>query len=497
VIRGLLTFYGIPLFCLWFLDFQTNLKKQKESFMGSNSLATKKKFKLPNTYVLISIFIVIAAICTYIIPAGEYDLVKNATTGRMVVDATSFHYIESNPASLIDVFLSIPLGMKQGATIIFLIFIIGGSFQVIDDTGALSISISALVDKFGDKKFLVIPIVMAIMSVLGALGIVVVAAIAFIPLGEFMAKKLGLDTVCAVAIMYIGAYSGFAISPFCPATLQLAQNIAGLQPLSGLGLRVVVWAIMTIVAIAYTLRYANRLTKDISNTVLDKIEWSEDYAGPSSKFNLQTALILADVVIVFSIYTYGALNWGWGNDHMAAIMLMAAVICAIIAKLNPNDVAASFVKGCKNITFGTLIIGFATAISYILTDGKVIHTIIYGLSLPLVALPTVLSAVFMFLINLVFNFFVPSGSGQAAIVMPLMAPLADIIGITRQVSVLAYQWGDGISNTIIPTSGVLMAVLAVAKVPYEKWLKFMIPLFLWWTAIATVAISVAVVIGYN
>ncbi|MGD1823000.1 MAG: YfcC family protein [Pleomorphochaeta sp.] len=465
--------------------------------MGSNSLANKKRFKMPNTYVLISIFIVIAAICTYILPAGQYDLIKNAATGRMVVDPNSFHYVDSNPASFMDVFLSIPLGMKQGATIIFLIFIIGGAFQVIDDTGALSVSISALVDKFGDKPFLVIPIVMAIMSVLGALGIVVVASIAFIPLGAFMAKKLKLDPVVAVAIMYIGAYSGFTTSPFCPATLQLAQNIAGLEPLSGIGLRVIVWAIVTVVAIAYTLRYSRKLQKNIDNSVLDEIVWSDGYEAEQGKFTLQTGLILADVVVVFSIYTYGALNWGWGNNHMAAIMLIAAVICAIIARMNPNDVATSFVKGCKNITYGTLIIGFATAISYILTQGNIIHTIIHGLSLPLLVLPTVLSSVFMFLINLVFNFFVPSGSGQAAIVMPLMAPLADIVGLTRQVSVLAYQWGDGFSNTIIPTSGVLMAVLAVAKVPYEKWLKFMLPLFCWWTVIGAVAIALATMLGYN
>jgi uncharacterized ion transporter superfamily protein YfcC len=463
---------------------------------GSNK--KKIKLKVPNTYVLIFGFVILAAILTYILPAGEYDMITDAVTGKSLIDPLSFHFVERNPTTLLNVLMSIPNGMVKSADIIFLIFIVGGAFQVIDDTGALRISISTLVDKVGDRVYIVFPLVMIGMSILGMLGIVVTSVIAFIPLGIMLAKKLKLDPISAVAVMYIGAYTGFVASPLIPATLQLAQNIAGLEPLSGFALRAVVWVVITIVSILYTLRYVKKVQMSHSNSVLDSFEWDDDddkFEG--EKFGLKHGLILLTVVIVFTVYAYGALNWAWGNSHMGAMLILAALISAVISRENPDKVANSFILGCKNIVFGTLIIGFASAISIVLTDGKVIHTIIYGMSMPLVNLPAVLSANAMFIVNLIFNFFVSSGSGQAAIVMPLMAPMADIVGVTRQVSVLAYQWGDGFSNTIIPTSGVLMAVLAVAKVPLEKWLKFMVPLFLGWTGIGIVAITIAVMIGYH
>ncbi|WP_320046130.1 TIGR00366 family protein [uncultured Ilyobacter sp.] len=458
----------------------------------------RKKFKVPDTYVLVFVFVIIAAILTYILPAGEYNLIKDPGTGRSLVDPASFHFVERNPASLMDVLLSIPKGMKNAGWVIFLIFIIGGAFKIIDDTGAMKVSIEALVEKFEGKVYIIIPVIMAAMSVLGALGIVVVSAIAFIPLGIHVSKKLKLDPVVAVAIMYVGAYAGFVTSPFIPATLQLAQNIAGLEPLSGMGLRVVVWLLVTIVSILYTIRYAKKLENNIDNSVLDKIEWTNDKdSGDTVKLNWTHISILMVVIICFAVYAYGALNWSWGSDHMGAMLILAALLSAVISRMHPDKVAQSFIAGCKDMIFGTMIIGFAGAISVVLSEGKIIHTIIYGFSLPLKGLPSVLSANCMLLVNSIFNFFVSSGSGQAAIVMPLMAPMADIVGITRQVSVLAYQWGDGFSNTIIPTSGVLMAVLAVAKIRFEKWLKFMIPLFLIWMLIGFIAVTVAVMTGYN
>lgn len=458
----------------------------------------KTRIKVPNTYVLIFGFVILAALLTYILPAGEYNLVEDEVTGRSLVDPTSFQFVDRNPASLMDFLLAVPRGLTKSASIIFLIFIVGGAFKVIDDTGALRVSISALVDKVGDKAHIVVPVVMAGMSILGALGIVVTSSIAFIPLGVMLARRLRLDPVAGVAFMYIGAYSGFVASPILPATLQLAQNIAGLEPLSGIGLRFVVWLAVFISATLYTIRYTIKVRRDQNNSVLDKIDWGDIEAfDEKEKFSVTHGLVLLLVVAVFTVYAYGALNWKWGNDHMAAMLILAGLLSAIIARMKPDQVAESFILGCKNIVFGTLIIGFASAISIVLSEGKIIHTIIHGLSIPLVGLPSMLSANCMLLVNLLFNFFVSSGSGQAAVVMPLMAPMADIVGITRQVAVCAYQWGDGFSNTIIPTSGVLMAVLAVAKVPFEKWLKFMIPLFFIWVGIGIAAITIAVSIGYS
>jgi uncharacterized ion transporter superfamily protein YfcC len=165
--------------------------------------------------------------------------------------------------------------------------------------------------------------------------------------------------------------------------------------------------------------------------------------------------------------------------------------------MHPDDMAKSFIAGCKSMVYGALVIGFAKAITIVLTDGQIIHSIIYYMSLPLVKFGSTVSGILMFYINLIFNFFVPSGSGQAMVVMPLFAPMADVVGVTRQIAVSAYQYGDGFSNTIIPTSGVLMAALGVAKIPYEKWLKFMLPLFGLWVLIGTISIVIATAIGWS
>jgi uncharacterized ion transporter superfamily protein YfcC len=392
-------------------------------------------------------------------------------------------------------FMAIPKGLVQGASIIFLVFVIGGCFQIINDTGALEGSIDKLVKKFGNKSYLVLPIVMALMSVLGALGIVVVTTIAVIPLGMALAKKLKTDSLVALSVMYLGAYAGFCSSPFCAATVQLAQNIAGLTPLSGLGLRVVVCTIITIVTIAFTVRYARKVQKDKNNSLIENFEWGE-VEEKHIEYTWKHSVIIIGVLVAFTVYAYGAFNLGWGNEHMSAMMLVSAIFSVIITRMDPNKAAQSFIKGCKDMVSGALIVGVATAISIVLTEGNVIHTIIHAISEPLASLPSVLSAEFMLLINLIFNFFVPSGSGQAAVVMPIMAPMADVIGITRQVAVLAYQYGDGFSNVIVPTSGVLMGCLGVAKVPYTKWVKFVLPLLFMWIIVGAISIAVAVMIGY-
>jgi len=459
----------------------------------------KKGFKIPNTYTLIMIFVIVAALLTYIIPAGQYEMIKDEVTGKTLIDPASFHFIERTPVSVGDFLLSIPAGMNGAASVIFLTFLVGGFFQIINDTGAIDATINSSINRLQTKAFLVIPIIMALMSVLGALGIVVNATIAFIPIGVALSKKLKLDPVVGIAIMYIGAYTGFCASPMGPFNTVLGQTIAGIPLLSGFALRSMVWAVIFVVTVWYTMRYAKKLQNNIGDTVLDKIEWADrsETAGEVTGFNLRHALILTVLVAGFVIYGYGSFKLKWGLNYLSAMMMAVALISGLVGKMHPDDMAKSFIAGCKSMVYGALIIGFAKSITILLTQGQIIHSIIYYMSLPLSSVGPALAGVFMFYINLVFNFFVPSGSGQAMVVMPLLAPMADVVGVTRQIAVSAYQYGDGFSNTVIPTSGVLMAVLGVAKVPYEKWLKFMLPLFGTWVAIATVALLFASFIGWS
>lgn len=459
----------------------------------------KKRFKVPNTYTLIMMFVIVAAMLTYIIPAGEYEMIKDEATGKTLINPDSFHFIERNPVSIGDFLLSIPNGMNGAAGIIFLTFLVGGFFQIINDTGAIDATINSSINKLQNKALLVIPIVMILMSVLGALGIVVNAAIAFIPIGVALAKKLKLDPVVGISIMYIGAYSGFCATPMGPFNTILGQTIAGLPLMSGFGLRTVVWAFIFIVSVWYTMRYAKKVKSDINNSVLDKIEWIEksETASEVTDFNFRHGLILLALIIGFVTYAYGSFKLHWSLNYLSAMMLAVALVSGLIAGMRPDDMAKSFIAGCKSMVYGALIIGFAKSITILLTDGKVIHSIIYYMSFPLGKVAPMISGVLMFYINLIFNFFVPSGSGQAMVVMPLLAPMADVVNVSRQVAVSAYQYGDGFSNTIIPTSGVLMAVLGVAKVPYEKWFKFMAPLFGLWVLIGTIAIAFATAIGWS
>jgi uncharacterized ion transporter superfamily protein YfcC len=464
----------------------------------SNGGGAKFRFKVPDTYTLIFFFVIIAAILTYILPAGVYEMVKAEGLSRAVVDPSSYHGVESSPVGLMQFLLAIPLGMKKGATVIFMVMIVGGAFQIIRDTGSLDSLINLGIRKFKDRALLIIPLVMLLNTFLGAAGIMVNSAIAFVPIGVEIAKKLDLDPIVGMAIMYLGAYSGFITSPFIPSTLALAQEIAGVEIFSGFALRSVAWLCIFAATVLYTFRYASKVKKDKSRSVFSTFSENVEKAADEEldRFTLTHFLVVLTFATGFVLYAYGSQNWKWRMDHMSAILLAVGIIAGIIGRMSFDDISRSFIYGCKSMVYGALVIGFASAIIIVLTEGKVIHTIIYYLTLPLQQMGAMFSAVIMFWVNLVFNFFVPSGTGQAAVVMPLMGPMADILGFSRQVAVSAYQWGDGMSNTIIPTSGVLMACIGVAGIPYSKWFRWMLPLFGIWVGIGTIAIIIAVSIGW-
>lgn len=457
----------------------------------------KKKFHMPDTYTLIMLFVIVAALLTYIVPAGEYGTMIDES-GAEVINPDEFNFLESSPVGIGDVLLSIPKGMNNGAAVIFLTFLVGGFFQIINDTGAIDTAINVAINKLEKYALLVIPIIMIIMSILGAMGIVVNAVVAFIPIGVALARKLKLDPIAGAAIMYLGAYAGFGSSPMSPFTTIIGQTIAGLPPLSGFGYRAIVMAIVTIAAIIYVYRYSVKVRADESNSIYGKVEWDEDLdrRNISDTLKFSHVIVLISLFIGFVVYGYGTYKLGWGLNHLSGMMLAVALISGLVVRMHPDEMAKSFIKGAKSMVSGALVIGFASAITIVLTEGKIIHSIIHYLTIPLTKVSSTISANGMFLANIVFNFFVPSGSGQAYVVMPLMAPMADIVGVTRQVAVSAYQYGDGFSNVIMPTSGVLMAVLGVAKIPYEKWIKFIGPIFLIWVTIGIISITVATFIGY-
>ncbi len=460
--------------------------------MTSSTQKSKRKFKTPDTYVLLVFFILGAALLTYILPAGTYEMFE----GTKTLDPNSFHFIERTPVSPFGAILSISEGMSKAASIIFTVFLVSGAFKIINDTGSIDSAIDSLAKRLKDKVIILIPIVMICMSALGYLGIIVNQTIVFIPIGLLIARKLKMDPLVGLSMMYLATYSGFIGSGMGPFTVLVAQKIAGLPLTSGIAFRTVVFVCLLSTAIIYLMRYAKKVMNDPSQSILGTdYEWAIE-EHQTANFSIQHKLVLVTLFLTFAVYIYGVQNYKWGLGQLNTVIILLAIFSGVVSGMPLDKMSKSFVDGCKMAVFSALLIGFATAISIVLSKGNVIHTIIYYCSMPLSHLSAYFSALFMFFFNWGFNFFVPSGSGQAAVVMPILAPLSDVIGLSKQVTVSAYKYGDGITNLIIPTSGTLMGFIGLAKVPYEKWLKFILPLIGIWTAIAATALLIGVATGF-
>jgi uncharacterized ion transporter superfamily protein YfcC len=463
--------------------------------MHKEADAPKRKFsfKMPDAYILISYIIILAALLTYIIPAGKFELVKSPA-GQTVVDAKTFHYIPQTPVGLMGLLVAIPEGLIAASKIILVLFIVGGAFKIIRETNALDLSVYMAVQRFGNRVLLLIPVIVILTGFLGMAGAFISSCLPFIPLGIIIAKQMKLDAIFGVAIIFLGSHVGYMASPICPLTTVIAQQIAGLPLYSGLAFRTTVAICLLLTAIGYISWYARRVRQDSRNSYLKEFasDISKEGYTPKEAYGLKHAIILIAFFSAFILFAYGSKQWKWDLPYLGAVMIPVGLLGGLLHKLSPNEIAKTFVKGAQEMIYGGLLIGFASSISVVLTKGNIMHTIINFLAKPLAWLGPTASAIGMYFANSIFSFFVPSGSSQSMIVMPIMAPLADLIGITRQVSILAFQMGAGVTYIMIPTYGILMGCLGIANVPFEKWLKFIIPLVLMLGTAMIVALVIAV-----
>lgn len=457
-------------------------------------MSSKKKLKVPNAFIIVFGIMILAAVMTYIIPAGTYDTIPDTKT----IDPNTFHFIESNPTTPWEFINSISVGMTNAASIIILIFLLGGYFNILVDSKAIDCFVNLLIKKFGDKSVIILPIICVLMSALGAVGVMANPVVAFIPVGMILAKKLKLDQMCAVAMMLVAAYCGFGMSPMCAATVQMAQKLAEIPTLSGFGFRLTGWIIALIGTVAYIMHYAVKISKDPSKSLMgDEFSLNDAESDLDSEFTVRHALALMALTVSMCIYILGSLKYSWGISYLEGIMLCMSIFIAFVCGMGSEGYVKSFIAGCRQMTYSAMLVGCATAISVILTNGQILHTIIYGMAQVLLVLPRWLVGPVMYYMNIIFNFFVSSGSGQAAIVMPIMAPLSDVVGISRQMSVCAYQYGDGLSNLIFPTNGTMMASIAIAGIKFDKWLKWMLPLFGIWLVITSILMGAGVMMGIS
>lgn len=451
------------------------------------------KMRMPDSYIILFIMLMISAVLTYLIPAGTFDREEGGLVPTVIPG--SFENIEGNPVGFMDFFLSIQTGMMEAANIIFLVLIIGGAFAVINATGAIDAGIMTLINKTRHRKILLVVSVATVFSIAGFLGVLHTAVIAFIPVGIIIARAFKLDAIVAVAIVYLGAYSGYTVAGLDPITTGFGQEIAGLPAFSALWYRFIIYILILISSILYILYYIKKIENTPSKSIMGEKKFSDEVMDNEDKEEAFTGLrktILLFFTLCMSIYTVGVFKYDWGLNEMTALFIIIGIGTALMSRMEGNTFVKEFVKGAQGMVYAALIVGLARSIVVILENGMILDTIVNSISGILEPLPAVIGALGMYFFNLLFNLIITSGSGQAAIVMPIMAPLADIIGITRQTAVLAYNMGDGFTNTIAPTSGILMASIAVAGVSWIKWLKFMLPLLGIWIIIGTIALIVAV-----
>ena len=442
--------------------------------------------KFPNALVIMIGFILLSAALTYIIPHGHYERITNPETNQVTVVPNSYKSIEGEPVSILKTVLSIPEGIVSRADLITLILLIGGCFYVVEKTGALKEGIAYLTTKLNGKEEIVLIIISLLFLIAGALMGLQEEIIAMMPVLLYLTARLGYNAFVAIAISFGAAILGAAFSPINPFAVVIAQKETGLEFLSGSGYRLIILAIAFIVYMFMIIGYANK----------NKVEKIDEENEILQKVSIRSITILTLVGLAFVILIIGMMQYNWGFNEMSAEFFALGILVGLIGKLGVNGTIETYIEGFKELVFAAMIVGFASSISIILKEGMIIDSIIFGLFTPMQYLPKSLAAISMMLSQSLLHFPVSSYSGQAILTMPILAPLSDLIGISRQVCVLAYQYGAVLTDLIYPTQGALMAIIAIAGIPFDKWFKFIFKFVLVLLAVGAIAIAVAVNIGF-
>ncbi|MGC1205056.1 MAG: Na+/H+ antiporter NhaC family protein [Flavobacteriaceae bacterium] len=442
--------------------------------------------KFPNAFVIIIGVLVIAWILTYLIPQGEYKRIINDESGITEVVNNSYNQIDVQHLSAFDLFLTIPRGIIGRADVIVLILLLGGCFYVIEKTGALSQGLGKLVELLKGKEVLGLIIVSVIFTAAGATIGMQEELIAMMPILLVFGASLGYNKFTTIYMSYGSAVLGSSFSPSNPFAVVLAQKEAGLTLLSGSEFRLIVFLVVFIIWILYLINYS-------SKNRVEKIEMSSH----NKSISVRSKIILFLLCLTFGIVIYGLLKLDWGFNEISASFFVLGIISGLIGKLGVNETGEAYISGFKEMVFAAMLIGFANSISLILKEGMIIDSIVNALFGPLQYLPASLSAVLMMVSHSILHFPIPSYSGQAVMTMPILLPLSDLIGLSRQTCVLAYQYGAVMADIFVPTNGALMAILAISGISYNKWVKFIVkPTFLIFL-LAAISIIIAVTIGYE
>ncbi len=462
----------------------------------------RKAFSL-NTLAMIYGVVILVAVATWIVPGGEYR--REVKEGRTLVVPGSFVQVPNEPQGIGSLMTAPVKGFIQAAQIIAFLFVIGGAFAIVQKTGAIAVSVNRLAVTFARKPHLqkyFIPVTMTLFSLGGSVFGMCEETMPFVLIFIPLALSLGYDSLVGTAIPFLGAAAGFAGATLNPFTVGIAQGIAEIPLYSGLEYRAVIWVISTVSMITFVTLYAARVRKDPQRSIVADLDRERKHTmhlddAQQSQFTTPQKLVLGAFVFSFVFLVFGILRYQWYITEIAGLFFGLGIASGLLGRLTLNELTDSFKEGARDMMGVAFIIGFARALLVVANDGKVLDTLLFSLASVISHLHPILAAQVMFVTHGIINFFVHSGSGQAALTMPVMAPLADIVGVSRQTAVLAFQFGDGWINPILPTSGVTMGVLGLAGIPWDRWFRWMLPLQIYFFVLALLLLIPPFFFGYR
>ncbi len=445
-----------------------------------------KRFAMPHTLVVVMALVILVLVASWLLPSGEYQRVRVATSegARLVTVAGTYHEVPKVYLGPQMVLESPIKGFLDGALLICFLLVIGGAFAIFQETGAVEFGIRRLTHAIGRRPYLnglLIPVLMVIFSLGGGIFGMAEETIPFVLIFIPLARSLGYDSIVGAAIPYLGSAAGFAAAFFNPFTVGISQSIAGLPLYSGLGYRLVSWVIGTAVVTAYVVWYAARVKRNPELSPVRDIDLAREAAAPADAsrdaWDARHVATLVLFVASMGLLVVGVLKWKWYIDQIAQLFLGMGIALGLAGGLGPSRIARTFVAGAKDMVGVVFIVACARALLVIAQEAKVLDTMLAFASSGVSLLPRAVIAQVMFLVQCVINFFIHSGTAQAALTMPVMSPLADLVGISRQTAVYAYQLCEFI-NPILPTSAVTMGVLGAGKIPWDRWARWFLPLML-------------------
>lgn len=462
----------------------------------------KKQAWSIDSLTLIFSIIVIAQMLIYVIPQGQYErqpYPDNPARSMVVPDtyqqASTAQQVEIQPWHFL---LAIPKGLAAAQDIIFLIFIVGGVIAILRRSGAIDAVLHKAVQRLGASPWILIAGCLILFS-LGAYTIGMGEEyVPLIPILVTMSLAMRMDAIVAMALVWVPYGIGWACAGTNPFGVIIAQNIAGLPITSGWGLRLGMMVCFLAVAFHHIYRYAIRVQRDPEASLVSHIDYSKGFDLPSDiKLDGPRIAVLLTFIIGVVGFVYGVAKYGWYIGELNAVFLGIGLIAAFFARMSAGETSRTFIAGAAEMTAAALLVGFARTIEVVLSDGQVIDTVIHSIAGVLTGFTADVSAIGMLIVQTICNLFIPSGSGQAFVTMPIMSPLATLTGVPQQSAVLAYQFGDGFTNMIVPTSALVMGALALGKIPYGAWVRFVTPLLLKIFALATVFLLLTVHLGDN